>query len=70
MAKKKEDWIMKLGVTVVLSCVLFIGCNVVNHTLSLKDDNPVEEFVEEILEAKTGLDVDLTPLTNEQQKSE
>ena len=63
---KKENWIMRLCVTAIVSSILFIGCNVVNYKLGLKQDNPLEEFVEEIIEAKTGIDVDLTPLTNEQ----
>jgi len=30
-----------------------------------KDDNPVEELIEKVLEAQSGLDVDITPLSKE-----
>jgi hypothetical protein len=36
-----------------------------NKVFDLKDDNEIEEFVEEIIEGKTGLDLDLSPSSPE-----
>ena len=41
------------------------GCHYVNHKLHLKDDNIIEEFIEFEIQKKTGLEIDLTPTTNE-----
>ncbi len=35
-----------------------------------KDDNPVEEAVEKVIEEKTGIDVDLTPSSPEQKSGQ
>jgi len=32
----------------------------------IKDDNPVEEFLETIIEKQTGIDFDLSPLSKEE----
>lgn len=36
-----------------------------NKVFKLEDDNELEEFVEEIIENKTGMDIDLTPDSKE-----
>ena len=41
-----------------LAC-LFTSCQ------SYKDDNIIEEFVEAVIEDKTGIDFDLTPTSEE-----
>lgn len=41
--------------------LLLASCSAINAKLGLTDDNPVEEIGEAIIEAKTGLDIDLTP---------
>lgn len=41
-----------------LACV-FTSCQ------SYKDDNIIEEFVEAVIEDKTGIDFDLTPISEE-----
>lgn len=38
-----------------------VGCSAVYAKYNLKDDNMAEEIVESVIEAKTGLDLDLTP---------
>lgn len=38
--------------------------------LGLGDDNPIEEAVEEIIKENTGLEVDLTPLTPEEEDAQ
>lgn len=45
---------------------IFIGIAIflmayVTQRFGFKQDNPVEEVAEEVIKAKTGLDVDLTP---------
>jgi len=39
----------------------FGGCHYINQKLGLRDDNIIEEAIEDLIEAKTGLDIDLTP---------
>jgi len=41
------------------------GCSALNNKLGLDDDHPLEEFLEEQIGDRTGLDVDLTPETEE-----
>lgn len=41
---------------------LISGCYLLEK---YKEDNIVEEILEEIIEAKTGLDIDLTPFSPE-----
>jgi len=46
-----------LGVTLYLLC----GCSSINKKFGLDDDNMIEELFEDLIEQKTGLDIDLTP---------
>mgnify|MGYP003658559448 CR=1 FL=1 len=41
--------------------VLALGSVALTKTLKLDEDNEIEEFVEEIIESKTGLDLDPSP---------
>jgi len=43
---------------------LFAGCELVKK---YPQDNIIEEIAEEIIEQKTGLDIDLTPFSKEKQ---
>jgi hypothetical protein len=45
--------------------ILFTGCTYIYPKIGVQPDNVVEELVEEVIEAKTGLDIDLTPETEE-----
>lgn len=38
------------------------SCSIMNH---YKDDNDVEEFLEDVIKDKTGVDIDISPLTPE-----
>lgn len=49
----------------VLVLILVAGCTALNRKANLKDDNFFEETIEELIEAKTGLDIDLTPSSPE-----
>jgi hypothetical protein len=46
--------------------ILLTGCTYIYPKMGVKPDNVVEELVEEVIEAKTGLDIDLTPETEEE----
>jgi len=48
-------------------CLLFwlTSCSWVNMKMGLPDDNLIEEVAEEVIEAKTGIDIDLTPYSVE-----
>ncbi len=49
----------------VLFTLSFVSCSELNEKIGLKDDNIAEEFLENVVESKTGLDVDFTPSTPE-----
>jgi hypothetical protein len=46
-----------VGITLYLPC----GCSSINKKFGLDDDNVIEELFEDLIEQKTGLDIDLTP---------
>lgn len=48
----------------LLLCLL-TGCSEINKKVGLKDDNPIEEAVEEVIKEKTGVVVDFTPTSEE-----
>ena len=56
--------------TALILCIFALSsCSGVNKQLGLKDDNISEEILEEVIESKTGLDLDLTPETPEKESS-
>ena len=52
---------MRILAVIVVGSLIFDGCTRINARFNLKDDNIFEEFIEEIIEAETGLNIDLTP---------
>lgn len=50
-----------------ISLVVLIGIGIISHQF-LGHDNKVEESIEQIIKDKTGLDVDLTPESEEKVK--
>ncbi len=42
-------------------CLLLASCTTINHKLGLEDDNAIEQLVEYIIRAESGLNIDLTP---------
>lgn len=46
-------------------CFIFSGCSQMNHYFDFQDDNIVEEAIEEVIQEKTGINVDLTPGSDE-----
>lgn len=50
---------------VIVFVVLLSGCHSLNQRFGLADDNFIEEISEDVLKAKTGIDLDFTPDTPE-----
>lgn len=53
----------------VLICMLgisFGSCQFFNRQFNLEDDNVFEESIEDLIEHKTGFEIDLTPQSKEQ----
>ena len=61
----KENLYMKIGFGCILFILIFGGCHYINEKMGLKDDNELEEIVEEIINQKIGIDIDLTPASKE-----
>lgn len=51
----------RLIMVVALCALVFGGCSYFNQKFGLEDDHPLEEAVEDIIEHKTGIEIDLTP---------
>ena len=54
---------------IIISIVAFVALVGYASSFFLGDDNKVEEACESVIEAQTGLDVDLTPNSVETQKT-
>lgn len=52
-------------------CILLLtnSCSQINEMFGLKDDNDVEQRIEQVIEQETGLKVDLTPEPSEEKTS-
>lgn len=49
----------------LIPLILMTSCSWINMKLGLPDDNIGEELIEDVIDLKTGLDIDLTPTTHE-----
>ncbi len=52
----------------ILVVILVLGCTYLNKKMGIPDDNPIEEFFEDVVEEKIGLPsgaIDFTPGTKE-----
>jgi len=56
---------VNLTALLILVSAILGGCSYLNRKSGLEDENPIEELIESAIEAKTGLDIDLTPETKE-----
>lgn len=45
----------------IFSLLMLCSCSAINAKMGLQDENFGEELIEEAIELKTGLDIDLTP---------
>lgn len=64
-AKPSETNIALLLISLAAILLVAVGCSKINQWFGLKDDNPIEEITEKVIESKTGLDIDLTPASPE-----
>jgi len=55
----------KISIILSFFCTLIcFGCGI-NQCFGLKDDNPIEEVIEKVIESQTGIEIDLTPFSPE-----
>ena len=53
---------MKIGAAwAVVILALLVGCGTLNKWVGMKDDNVLENSVEDLIELGTGAQIDLTP---------
>ncbi len=60
-----KKFFMRLIIILFFTAGCVGGCTLLNKKLGLKDDNPIEELTEEVIRARTGMDIDLTPESEE-----
>ena len=68
-----QDWtktdfhkvLVRFFVMCIGICLLTVGCQKCNQWFGQDDDWWLEEAVEEVIESKTGLNLDLTPASHE-----
>ena len=53
--------ILKFGLLVVLLTTFVASCSYLNKKVGLQDDNTIEEAIEDAIQDRFGLDIDLTP---------
>lgn len=61
---KEINWrklMTRLIIVLVLCSAVMGGCNYFNQKFGLDADNPLEEAIEDVIEFRTGIDIDLTP---------
>ncbi len=49
----------------IFSICFLISCSSINRKMGIPDDNILEEITEDVIQAETGVNVDLTPQTPE-----
>ena len=62
---KYKKWAIRVAAVFIALMMVTGGCTMINKILEIDDDNPVEELAEEIIKAQTGIDIDLTPESEE-----
>ncbi|MGA1048651.1 MAG: hypothetical protein ACO3UU_11625 [Minisyncoccia bacterium] len=53
----------------IIATALGTGIILKNYYPNYRDDNPIEELVEEVIESQTGVSIDITPLSPEKNES-
>ena len=53
-------FVFKIIIIIFVCFMLFGGCGYINKKLGWKDDNIVEEIIEDVIEYKTGVGIDFT----------
>lgn len=67
----EEEGLSKQEKRVIVMVVILIVCAMVGITSALflgKDDAPIEEISEDVIQSETGLQIDLTPKSPEPPK--
>ena len=63
--KEHKGLLMKLLLCLVTAAALLGGCSYLNKKLGMPDDNLIEEALEHQIEEHTGVDIDLSPGSQE-----
>jgi len=53
----------------IIASALGTGIILKNYYPNYRDDNPIEEFAEEVIESQIGINIDITPLSSEKNES-
>lgn len=56
-----KNFIVWIACILILFSIFFNACQYLNEKAGLENDNFIEEIVEEVIESKTGIEIDLTP---------
>lgn len=48
-----------------LFLLFMCSCSPINKEIGIQDDHPLEEFAEHIIQVETGLNIDLSPQSEE-----
>lgn len=56
---------MYIALIILSLCILAHGCQTLNDKTGMKDDNIIEESIEAVIKAETGIDMDLSPRSPE-----
>lgn len=62
----QSRFFMYIVLAMLLVSGLIGGCSLINQRLGLKDDNLIEEAIEQELKDRTGVELDLSPGSKEQ----
>lgn len=60
-AKTWKEKAMKIILVLFVVALCGYGCSYINSKLSLDDDHPLEQAIEQVIKNETGLEIDLTP---------
>lgn len=66
MSILKSKVFMYVCISLLLVAGFMGGCSLMNQRLGLPDDNIIEETIEDVVEHKTGVELDLSPSSKEQ----
>lgn len=64
LSEHKEN-LMYIAFIIAVLALFLGGCQYLNHKIGLQDDHLLEEMIEKKIENELGLDIDLTPESQE-----
>lgn len=65
LIQEHMGFLVKLSICLIFSLAIIGGCSYLNRQVGLKDDHPLEEIIEDQLHEQLGLDLDLSPESQE-----